>query len=133
MAPSPAPPGGIQPRRGEIWFVKVPTDPPEKGLRPVVIVSPDARNLNARAFTVLGVPMTTTLREGVSTHLRLLPGETGLRETSEVQSEQITVFRKESLKPSRVPLRRLGQVRLREIAVRVVLALGFLPADLVDK
>lgn len=133
MATPPALPGEIQPRRGEIWFVKLPTDPPDKGLRPVIIVSPDARNLNARAFTVLGVPLTTTLREGVLTHLRLLPGETGLREPSEVQSEQVTVFLKESLRRSHVPLRRLGQARLRQIAMRVVLALGFLPDDLVDK
>jgi mRNA-degrading endonuclease toxin of MazEF toxin-antitoxin module len=32
------------PRRGEIWFVKLHVDPPDKGLRPVLVVSVDARN-----------------------------------------------------------------------------------------
>jgi len=46
----------LQPKRGEIWFVKFPSDPPEKTPRPVVIVSVDARNQHPKAETVLAVP-----------------------------------------------------------------------------
>ena len=49
-----------QPRRGEIWFVRFPTDPADEGERPVVIVSTDARNLHEKANTVLVVPLSTT-------------------------------------------------------------------------
>src|SRR6266516_6892792 len=58
-----------QPKRGEIWFVKFPSDPPEKNPRPVVIVSMDARNQHPRAETVLAVPLSMRLRES-PTHIR---------------------------------------------------------------
>ncbi len=99
-----------QPKRGEIWFVKFPSDPPEKNPRPVVIVSMDARNQHPRAETVLAVPLSTTLRES-PTHIRLQPGETGLQ-------------------PSRGALRRLSESTLREIARGVVRAMGFVPNDI---
>src|SRR2546430_9025821 len=38
-------------RSGEIWFVKFPSDPPEKNPRPVVIVSMDARNQRSEEHT----------------------------------------------------------------------------------
>ena len=41
------------PSRGEIWYVKLPTDSPEKAARPVIIVSLDARNRHLGASTVL--------------------------------------------------------------------------------
>src|SRR6266566_2570458 len=74
-----------QPKRGEIWFVKFPSDPPEKNPRPVVIVSMDARNQHPRAETVLAVPLSTTLRES-PTHIRLQPGETGLAEACDLRA-----------------------------------------------
>jgi hypothetical protein len=76
-----------QPKRGEIWFVKFPSDPPEKNPRPVVIVSVDARNQHPRAETVLVVPLSTTLRDS-PTHIRLQPGETGLGEACDIQAFQ---------------------------------------------
>jgi mRNA-degrading endonuclease toxin of MazEF toxin-antitoxin module len=51
------------PRRGEIWFVKLHVDSPDKGLRPVLIVSVDARNQHERADTVLAIPLTTSVRK----------------------------------------------------------------------
>jgi mRNA-degrading endonuclease toxin of MazEF toxin-antitoxin module len=48
------------PLRGEIWFVKLPTDPPEKNPRPLVVVSRDERNKHEKANTVMVVPLTTT-------------------------------------------------------------------------
>ena len=119
----------VQPRRGEIWFVRMPSDPSDKNSRPVVVVSLDARNQHPRASTVLAVPLSTTLR-GLDTQVRLEPGETGLAEASEAQAENITTVRKESLVPSRSRLRTLSASRLREIARGVVLAMGVLPDGL---
>jgi mRNA-degrading endonuclease toxin of MazEF toxin-antitoxin module len=118
-----------QPRRGEIWLIKLPTDPPEKGGRPVIVVSIEARNQHERATTALVVPLSTTLRES-PTHIRLLPGETGLREPCEAQAENLTTVRKTSLLPPREPLRHLSETKLRHLARCVVLALGFLPEQL---
>jgi mRNA interferase MazF len=120
-----------KPHRGEIWYVKLPTDPPDKLPRPVVVVSIESRNQNDRANSVQVVPLTTTL-SGVPTHIRLQPGETGLNETSEVQAEDITVVRKEHLQAARAQLRRLSETQLRKIAKCVVMALGFLPEDMCD-
>ena len=119
----------LQPRRGEIWFVRIPSDPSGKRARPVVVVSLDARNQHPRASTVLVVPLSTTLRE-LDTHVRLEPGETGLAEASEAQAENITTVRKESLAPPRSRARAIGASRLRQIAAAVVLATGILPAEL---
>src|SRR5438874_6786013 len=84
------------PRRGEIWFVKLPTDPTEKGPRPVVIVSVDERNAHPRADTVLVAPLTTSVHKDVPTHVYLSSGETGL-EPSAIRAEDVTVIRKSSL------------------------------------
>jgi len=78
---------------------------------------------------VLVVPLSTTLR-ALDTHIRLEPGETGLVEASEAQSENITTVRKESLAPSRSRLRVISPTRLRQIARCVVLAMGVLPGEL---
>ena len=123
-------PKPLQPQRGEIWFVKIASDPPEKNSRPIVIVSTDARNRHERATTVLAVPLSTTLRDNVPTHIRLQPGETGLRETCEVQGENILTVRKDSLQRPKAPLVKLSEGKLRQIAVCVVKALGFLPEQL---
>ncbi len=112
-----------QPRRGDIWFVKLPTDPPEKGQRPVVIVSTDARNLHEKANTVLVVPLSTTPARA-PTHIELAPGETGLGAVSTIRAEDISVVRKSSLLESR-GLRNLSEATLRRIARAVTLAMGF--------
>jgi mRNA interferase MazF len=85
------------PLRGEIKFVQLPSDPPEKGRRPVVVVSLDARNRHERADTVLVVPLTTSIHKEAPTHLFLPAGETGLQSDSAARAEDITVVRKESL------------------------------------
>jgi len=119
------------PRRGEIWFVKLPSDPADKLPRPVVVVSIEERNRNERANTILVAPLSTTLRD-VPTWIQLSPGETGLREASSLQAENITTVRKEILMAPRTRLRSLSESRLREIAGCVVKALGFLPEELRD-
>src|SRR5215472_1406344 len=85
-----------QPRRGQIWFVAFPSDPPGKGRRPVLIVSTDVRNMHPQASTVLVVPLSTTLTN-LPTHLRLKAAETGLPYESELQPENLSTVRKESL------------------------------------
>jgi mRNA-degrading endonuclease toxin of MazEF toxin-antitoxin module len=107
----------------------MPSDPSDKGARPVVVVSLEARNQHPRASTVLVVPLSTTLRV-LDTHVRLEPGETGLAVASEAQAENITTVRKESLVASRSRLRPISAVKLRQIARCVVLAMGVLPGEL---
>lgn len=112
------------PRRGEIWFVQLPSDPPEKGRRPVVIVSLDGRNRHERASTVLVVPLSTNVLRSAPTHLLLKAGETGLAEDSAARAESITEVRRQDLLPARTPLRTLSHARVCELAQRVKLALG---------
>jgi mRNA-degrading endonuclease toxin of MazEF toxin-antitoxin module len=120
------------PQRGQICFVKLPADPPEKQGRPVVIVSTEARNRLERALTVLVIPLSTTLRDS-PTHVALLPGETGLREPSMAQCENITTVQKTSMQMPRQPLRRLSESRVRDLARCVVFAMGFLPEQLLKE
>ena|SRR5690348_8060088 len=122
------PPSFPQPRRGQIWFVSFPGDPVGKSARPVLIVSMDGRNAHPRAETVLAVPFSTTLTD-LPIHVRLNPGETGLPETSELQPENISVIRKQSLKPA-PNSRTLGETILRRVARGVVLSMGIQPRDI---
>jgi mRNA-degrading endonuclease toxin of MazEF toxin-antitoxin module len=118
-----------QPRRGEIWFVPFPSDPPGKADRPVVIVSPDTRNLHPKADTVLAVPFSATVRES-PTHITMQPGETGLAIVCDIQAESITTLRKATLVPPKNATRKLSETQLRAIACCVVKALGFVPSAL---
>jgi mRNA interferase MazF len=112
------------PLRGEIWFVQLPADPPEKGLRPVVIVSLDARNRHQRAHTVLVVPLTTSIHKDAPTHVYLSAGETGLQSDSAARAEDITMVRKQSLVESHSRLRRLTDRRICELASKLLIATG---------
>ena len=111
------------PRRGEIWYINLPTDPTGTGKRPVVIVSTDARNAHPRATTVLVVPLSTSIAKDVPTHVYLAPGETGL-EASVLKAEDITVVLKENLYPSRDRLRDLSHARICDLAEKVRIAMG---------
>jgi mRNA-degrading endonuclease toxin of MazEF toxin-antitoxin module len=113
-----------QPKRGAIYFVKLPSDPPDKNERPVVVVSLEARNSHERASTVMVVPLSTTPAK-MPTHIPLAPGETGLSEPSWAQAEGISTVRKESLQAPRQQTRRLSELTLSKIARGVVMAMGF--------
>lgn len=116
------------PQRGEIWFTKLPTDPPEKGRRPVVIVSVNARNNHPRAETVLVVPLSTSVhKDEVATHLLLEPGQTGLRERTVAKAEDVSVIRKANLDSARERLRALSSSQICQLAAKVELAMGCLP------
>ena len=121
------PPTSKVPLRGEIWFVQLPVDPPEKGRRPVVIVSLDARNRHERADTVLVVPLTTSIHKDVPTHVFLPAGETGLQSDSAARAEDVTVIRKGSLIEPRTRLRQLAHKRICELASKVSIAMGCEP------
>jgi mRNA interferase MazF len=112
------------PKRGEIWFVRLHIDPPGKGLRPVVIVSVDARNQHPRADTVLAVPLTTSIHRDVPTHVMLPSGETGLPEDSSARAEDVTVVRKDNLVPARAGLLKISHTRLCQIGRALQAAIG---------
>jgi len=112
------------PLRGEIWFTKLATDPPEKGRRPVVVVSVNGRNSHPRAHTVLVVPLTKSVHKDVLTHLTLEPGQTGLRERVAARAEDVTVVRKSEIEPARERLRPLSSHLICELSRRVALAMG---------
>ena len=126
MNPPPLP----QPRRGQIWYARFPGDPTGKNPRPILIVSPDARNTHPAATTVLAVPLSTTLSD-FPLHIRLQPGETGLQEISEVQPENISVITKDSLMPN-PGTRTLNDRLLRMVAGNVVKSMGIRPRDIQD-
>jgi mRNA-degrading endonuclease toxin of MazEF toxin-antitoxin module len=111
------------PLRGEIWYVRLPTDPPEKNARPVVIVSLDARNRHPGASTVLVAPLTGSVEKEFETHIRLSPGETGLH-VSSIRCEDLTVVKKDFLVEPKVPLRSLSNTRVCQIAEKVRIAMG---------
>jgi mRNA interferase MazF len=121
------PPAQTPPIRGEIWFVRLPIDPPEKGRRPVVIVSLDARNRHERADTVLVVPLTTSIHKDAPTQVFLPAGETGLQSDSAARAEDVTMVRKKSLVESRTRLRKLSDRRICELASKVSIAMGCKP------
>lgn len=122
-----APPALPKPSQGEIWVVKLPTEPPDKGRRFVIVVSSDAQNHHPRATTVLVVPISTTLTN--SGRLQLNPGETGLEEKSEVWANGITTIRKADLIPPRNQLRRLSRATVCQIMKHVILSVGILPTE----
>jgi mRNA-degrading endonuclease toxin of MazEF toxin-antitoxin module len=111
------------PLLGEIWYVKLPTDPPEKAARPVVIVSLDARNRHLGASTVLVAPLTGAVEKDFETHIQLSPGETGLHASS-IRCEDLTVVKKEFLVEPKSPLRTLSNTRVCQIADKVRMAMG---------
>ena len=123
------PPALPTPSQGEIWVVKLPGEPPDKGRRFVIVVSSDAQNHHPRAATVLVVSLSTTLSDGKG--LQLKPGETGLAETSQIWANGITTVRKADLLPPRDQLRKLNRATVCQIMKHVVLSVGILPSEIV--
>jgi len=82
------------PRRGEIYLVRVPSQPKDTKPRPALVVSLDVRNRLAN--DVIVVPLSTTLRPS-PTHVELSEGEGGLDQTSMAKCEQITTLDKSFL------------------------------------
>jgi len=88
--------------RGEIWWTQFPTDPPGKTRRPVIVVSPNGRNSNPRATTVLVIPLSTSIHKLAPGHLLLRAGETGLPADSSAQADNLcVVLRNDLVEPVR--------------------------------
>jgi mRNA-degrading endonuclease toxin of MazEF toxin-antitoxin module len=85
------------PLRGEIWWTRFPTDPPDKGRRPVIVVSLNARNSHPRANTVLVIPLSTSIHKIGPAQLLLRAGETGLRADSAAQADNLCVIARNQL------------------------------------
>jgi len=85
------------PLRGEIWWTQFPTDPPDKGRRPVIVVSPNARNTHPRASTVLVIPLTTSIHKLGPAQVLLRAGETGLRADSTALADNLCVILRSQL------------------------------------
>ena len=117
-----------QPRRGQIWYVVFPSDPPGKSKRPVLIVSTDGRNTHPLASTVLVIPFSTTLTE-LPVHIRIKVGESGLPYESELQPENISTVRKEALQQA-FGTRTLADHRIQTAAKFAVMAMGVQPTEL---
>jgi len=104
------------PGRGHLYWARLPGDK----RRPVLVLSPDARN--ERAHDVIVAPLTTTLRPS-PTHVRLRPREAGAQQASVVACERITTLERAVLDPR--PLGGpLSEERLNEVARAVLRAIG---------
>ena len=114
------------PSRGEIWWANLPTDPPEKGKRPVIVVSPDGRNHHPRSNSVLVVPLSTSVHLPRPAQLLLRMGETGLAADSAAQADNVTTVRRESLSEPRAQQRKLSHGKVCELAALVRTAMGCL-------
>jgi mRNA interferase MazF len=112
------------PLRGEIWWTNFPTDPPDKGRRPVIVVSTDARNRHPRATTVLVIPLSTSIHKLGPSHLLLTAGETGLRADSAAQAENISVVQRASLREPQPGQRALSNTKVCHLASLVRMAMG---------
>jgi mRNA-degrading endonuclease toxin of MazEF toxin-antitoxin module len=102
--------------RGRVYWATLPGDK----RRPVVVLSPEARN--ARANDVIVAPLSRTLREG-PWHVRLRKGEAGVPQASMIKCEQITTLPRDIISPE--PLGRvISGAKMRAIERAVLRAIG---------
>jgi mRNA-degrading endonuclease toxin of MazEF toxin-antitoxin module len=110
-------------RRGFVYQVtRVFRDP--KHSRPVLVMTADARNLDPRSPTIVGIPITTSLKGGIF-RVRLERGAGGLPQASEAACEQIIQVPKENFLADRagrvLPLgRRIDEAILRQVIAAIV-------------
>jgi len=112
------------PRRGEIWWTHFPTDPPDKSLRPVIVVSSDGRNCHPRSNTVLVIPLSTSVHIAGVAHLHLKAGETGLREDSVAKAESICTVKRADLSEPVAGHRPVTHTQICRLASLVKVAMG---------
>ena len=112
------------PIRGEIWWTHFHTDPPEKGRRPVIVVSPDARNRHERSNSVLVIPLSTSIHKLGPAHLLLTSGETGLRVDCAAQADNIAVVSRSLLQEPGAGQRILSNTKICLLASLVRIAMG---------
>jgi mRNA-degrading endonuclease toxin of MazEF toxin-antitoxin module len=112
------------PQRGEIWWTNFHTDPPEKGSRPVIVVSPNARNQHERATTVLVIPLSTSIHKPSPAHMLLHAGETGLRMDCAAQADNIAVVTRANLREPGPGQRTLSHSKICKLASLARTAMG---------
>jgi mRNA-degrading endonuclease toxin of MazEF toxin-antitoxin module len=112
-------PGEPYPRRGHLYWVRVPDEPGGKR-RPALVVSPDSRN--RLASDVIVVPVSSVMRDA-PTHVRLRAREGGLLRPSVVKCEQITTLRRERLVPRSLG-GNLAPARMVEVEKAILRAIG---------
>lgn len=112
------------PQRGEIWWTRFPTDPPDKGRRPVIVVSADSRNRHPRATTVLVIPLSTSIHKLGPAQLLLRAGETGLREDSIAKAESICTVERAQLHEPVLGHRPISHTQICHLAGFVKTAMG---------
>lgn len=112
------------PARGEIWWTNFHTDPPEKGRRPVIIVSPDGRNRHERSTTVLVVPLSTSVHKLGPAHLLLRSGETGLGMDCAAQADNISVVLRANLREPSPGQRALSNTAICKLVGLMRIAVG---------
>lgn len=112
------------PLRGEVWWTNFHTDPPEKGRRPVIVVSPDGRNRHERSTTVLVVPLSTSIHKLGPAHMLLRSGETGLRMDCAAQADNISVVLRADLREPTPGQRALSNTAICKLAGLVRIAMG---------
>jgi mRNA interferase MazF len=108
------------PKRGEIYWAKIPGQPGDTKERPVLIVSGDARNQFAGDIIV--VPLSTTIRQS-PTHVYLPSGSGGLPQASMAKCELVTTLDKIFL--SSGPLgRQITSAQMRDVEKASMRAIG---------
>ena len=107
------------PRRGHLYWVRVP-DEPEGKRRPALVVSPDSRN--RLASDVIVVPISTVVREA-PTHVRLRQAEAGLRRPSVAKCEQVTTLRRDRLSDRPIG-GSLSRARMAEVEKAILRSIG---------
>ena len=110
------------PGRGEIYLVRLPSQPKDTKPRPALVVSLDV--LNRLANDVIIVPLSTSLRAS-PTHVELSEGEGGLDQTSMAKCEQITTLDKSFL--IRGPFSgTISHIKMTEVEKAIQQAIGIL-------
>jgi mRNA interferase MazF len=105
-------------RRAHLYWVRMPG---EGKKRPALVLSHDVRN--ERSPTVVVIPCTTTQRLG-PWHVRLARGEGGLRISSVLKCEDVTMLAKTDLLPEPIG-RSLSSARMGEVRRWLLSALDF--------
>ena len=113
------------PQRGEIWWISFHTDPPDKGRRPVIVVSPDSRNRHERATTVLVIPLSASIHKLGPAHMLLSAGETGLRADCAAQADNIAVVLRAHLREPEGGQRALSNTKICKLAALAKTAIGY--------
>ncbi len=107
------------PRRGHVYWVRIPDEPGGKR-RPALVVSPDVRN--RLATDVLVVPISSVLRDA-PTHVRLRPREAGLARATVAKCEQITTLRRDRLSAESIG-GALSATRMLDVEKAILRAIG---------